>query len=70
MSILNLREKKISYTYKMPQWLYDNLVRDARGENLNDHISRIILEARPQLSKKENTALKKILQIGQKQAVQ
>lgn len=61
MSILQLKEKKISYTYKMPQWFYDNLVRAAKGDNMNDFITRKLLDAEPSLAKPENAGFKKLM---------
>lgn len=62
MSILAFKEKKVSYTYKMPQWLYDNLIRAARGENLNVFITNELLKHRPDLSKPENAGFKKLME--------
>ena len=68
MSILHLKDRKISYTYKMQGWFYDNLVAAAKGENLNDFITRELLKARPDLRKKENEAMNKLLKLGERQS--
>ena len=62
MSILGFKEKKVSYTYKMPQWFYDALVRAAKGDNLNTYITDKLLAADPSLRKPENAGFKKLME--------
>jgi len=62
MSILQFKEKKVSYTYKMPQWLYDNLIRAAKGDNLNVFITERLLASDPSLQKPENAGFKKLME--------
>lgn len=68
MSILKVRDRKISFNYKLPEWLYDNIVVAARGENMNEFITAELLKARPDLRKKENEAMNKLLKLGERQS--
>ena len=62
MSILGMKEKKVSFTLKIPQWFYDNLVTAAKGDNVNRFIMERMIQSDPSLGKKENVGFKKMME--------
>jgi hypothetical protein len=66
MSILNIKDRKVQFGYKLPEWLLNNISKLAqqRGININELITETLLDKYPELNKKENKGLNRLMSLA------